>query len=349
MRLAQRWRHYLGHSHLKALRSNGIMIIETAEIFKPQSGYPYSMSITNLPKIGPFHRSPHIGDKRPFVISLYNAYKEAPRQVEAAKVVGLLFTKLLNDIRSHSYKPFFDQSEIDKLFSDEVLKDYAAGRYYYQKKLDSLDNWGDLLNNIAGVVFSNLYFLKDTGGGKDPGTRAERIDATRDNQFKLRQLKIIEDWIYFNRVTQSAIRSLVTGPVNQSCLLCPEYRKEGRPAEIKAILVVDDNRPFLELVEEFSESDKLKAAVAVTDPGISIHNQVMSLVRVVPFDLIIMDGQMPEMNGAELTQELRQMGFSGYIFANSDSEAHKKDIIMAGGDLALSGKTNRLSKLFQKG
>ncbi|MFH1683813.1 MAG: hypothetical protein ABIA67_02895, partial [Candidatus Margulisiibacteriota bacterium] len=87
----------------------------------------------------------------------------------------------------------FKPESIDKLFEKEVLKAYASGRYFYEKKLDSRDNWRDLLINIFTAPVTELDYLRDPEALK---TEQERIEIIKDINSGLRRLKIIEDWLY---------------------------------------------------------------------------------------------------------------------------------------------------------
>jgi len=303
------------------------------------------MKIDGFSKIRPDHKAPHIGEKRPFRSTLFLAFLENLRTSKLNnEAVFQVLSKLIAVIDQGRLKPFFDREEINNLMQEEILKVYGGGRYFKEQKLDNLNNWHDLLTNMISSILSNREFIQWFGSDYDP----EKLAALKDLQHGHRKLKIIEDWIFYNRDIQQTVRSIIAEQAKGRLLLKPEYQKEGRPTQIKSILVVDDNIPFLELVNDFAIRDGLKVDLALTDPKLPFRDQVKKLIMVIDFDLIIMDGQMPDINGDELTQELRQMGYSGYIFANTDSEAHRKDIMLAGADSALEKKTYSFASLFQK-
>lgn len=92
------------------------------------------------------------------------------------------------------------------------------------------------------------------------------------------------------------------------------------------ILCVDDNQDNLQLVAYLLK--KTGATVSLAASG----EQAINLCQQQSFDLVLMDMQMPEMDGLEATQQLLNMGFAKPIImltANADSES-KKQVINAG-------------------
>lgn len=113
---------------------------------------------------------------------------------------------LLSAIKSGRHAPFFERGEIDRLFTDEVLKVFGGGRYHHTEKLDSIANWADLLGNTAAPAIANRNYLK-----KDKkADSSDRKEALRDLQNGLRRFKIIEDWIYYHPETQQQIARLIS-------------------------------------------------------------------------------------------------------------------------------------------
>gem|GEM_PF-1877209 len=111
---------------------------------------------------------------------------------------------LLNRIKGHKFRPFFDRGSIDRLFENDVLKVYAAGRYFYEKKLDSMSCWNDLLNNIGTVARSNRSYLRQPN---EP--IGEKKEAGKDIKFSQWQLKIVEDWIFYHPKEQQKIQRFI--------------------------------------------------------------------------------------------------------------------------------------------
>lgn len=93
---------------------------------------------------------------------------------------------------------------------------------------------------------------------------------------------------------------------------------------IKA-LVVDDSQTTLTLISRLLAS--LGVDVLTADCGrLAVE---MAQAHPVPFDIIFLDICMPEYNGNQVAQELRQNGFSGTIIAftaaaTAHGQAHSK-------------------------
>jgi signal transduction histidine kinase/CheY-like chemotaxis protein len=85
------------------------------------------------------------------------------------------------------------------------------------------------------------------------------------------------------------------------------------------ILIVDDNPINLLVAKKMAE--KFGAKVTTADSG----NAAIDLVKINEFDLVLMDIQMPEIDGYETTRQLRQLNFTKPIVALSAS-AYKEDI-----------------------
>jgi hypothetical protein len=103
-------------------------------------------------------------------------------------------------IKNGTVKPFFCKEEIDQLFTDQVLKYYARGRYYHDRPLNDQAGWNDLINNLVSVLHSNQFFLKE-GRLSDE----ELTETHRDIRQMTHRLKIIEDWLYFHPEEQERI------------------------------------------------------------------------------------------------------------------------------------------------
>jgi len=112
----------------------------------------------------------------------------------------------------------------------------------------------------------------------------------------------------------------------------PSYRNTGRPEVIRKILAVDDHHKILYAIRRIFAT--MPSEIVLIDPEQPIRNQVINYASQGDIDLIIMDGEMPQTSGMELTQELRKIGFTGYILANSSNQQMQEKMIDAGADFA---------------
>jgi len=116
-----------------------------------------------------------------------------------------------------------------------------------------------------------------------------------------------------------------------------EYLKPGRPGAIKTILLVDDDPGFINIALQMLENYSVK--VVAVDTKLLIREQVFKLVNEHKPDLIVMDGQMPDVLGVELVKELRQnFGYHGYIAANSLSGKQMRMMMEEGADFKIENK-----------
>ena len=95
-----------------------------------------------------------------------------------------------------------------------------------------------------------------------------------------------------------------------------------------AVLVAEDT-PELQLLER-----RILEAVGLTVTVVSNGKEAVSLATERPFDLILMDVQMPIMNGIEATKELRSKGSTTPIIALTANvmQEHRDQFSQAGGD-----------------
>lgn len=124
-----------------------------------------------------------------------------------------------------------------------------------------------------------------------------------------------------------------------------EYIKPGRPASITKILVVDDEAGILRICARIVRGIQKDTLVICVDPTKPIAPQVVDLCAKDPFDLIIMDGEMPDTTGVKLTALLRAGGFNGYIIANSNNPAAAEKMVAQGADHAVADKVEIFSSL----
>jgi CheY-like chemotaxis protein len=106
-------------------------------------------------------------------------------------------------------------------------------------------------------------------------------------------------------------------------------RQESRPSG--RVLVVDDARCVQAIVAFFLRRMKLDSETA--DNGrIACDMAMQSLSEQMPFDLILMDIQMPQMNGRKAVEWLREHGWDGPILAVTalNTEEHHEAFLKAG-------------------
>ena len=127
----------------------------------------------------------------------------------------------------------------------------------------------------------------------------------------------------------------------------PQFVKPGRPEVVQKILVADDKSSVLEAALAFFSFYKCQCQVV--DPRNPIGPQVFSLVEKFKPDLIIMDGEMDGILGADLVRELRAQQYSGYIAAYSSSDNMNHRMKAEGADFALWGKNlNKLDSVVSR-
>ena len=115
----------------------------------------------------------------------------------------------------------------------------------------------------------------------------------------------------------------------------PAIKKAGTLRKAIRVLIVDDNSVNLLVARKMSE--KFGAQVTTADSG----TLAVNLVKTMEFDLVLMDIQMPEVDGHETTRQLRELNFTKPIVALSAS-AYKEDIQNS----LLSGMNDHLQKPF---
>jgi len=147
--------------------------------------------------------------------TLFEAYKRGHTCLDSLKI-------LLDSMKRGSFKPYFKASEINQLFEKDVLKYYAAGRYFSHKPLNSYTDWGNLVNNIATGATSNYAYLTTE---KDAPVE-ERQEASTDMKKAVRRLKIIEDWIFHTPGVRDLIQQIITGQEDASAIWSSRLQRE---------------------------------------------------------------------------------------------------------------------------
>jgi signal transduction histidine kinase/DNA-binding NarL/FixJ family response regulator len=137
-----------------------------------------------------------------------------------------------------------------------------------------------------------------------------------------------------------------TGSLSQVNLLDEHFSAEKSPAMVinpasrgwsGRVLLAEDNLNNQQLISMYVE--KMGAEVVVASDGRIACDEALSR----PFNLILMDMQMPVMNGLEATRELRSHGYRGSIVAltaNAMQEDHQR-FIEAGCDTVLTKPVDR--------
>jgi len=103
----------------------------------------------------------------------------------------------------------------------------------------------------------------------------------------------------------------------------------------KKVLLVDDVRLFLEVTKSFFSRDNLQLTVAQNG------REALKTARVIRPDLIIMDLQMPEMDGADCCRELKQdpaLGAIPVILLAREGDAAARERCLAAGCDRVLGK-----------
>jgi hypothetical protein len=122
---------------------------------------------------------------------------------------GVILAGLLDNIAKGKFKPFFERDEANALVRTEVLNQYSGGSYSDWKKLAAIPDWNDLLNSTFFNIVTNLSAAKVS-----PEFPLDQ-DIVLAFQMGHRQLKLIEDWIYYNKDVQTAIRTAISAFTNR--------------------------------------------------------------------------------------------------------------------------------------
>ncbi len=144
--------------------------------------------------------------------------------------------------------------------------------------------------------------------------------------------------------------TIATGDVSNEPMIQPVHAEEPKSDTTPTIaveldcriLVVDDRRDIRFLSRRFLTEAGANVAEA-EDGEIAITKVSQSIANGTPFDIIILDMQMPKLDGYETAKQLRRLGFSGPIIALTADAMH--------GDMSrclASGCNDYLSKPIDK-
>jgi len=86
----------------------------------------------------------------------------------------------------------------------------------------------------------------------------------------------------------------------------------AKPLKNLRVLLADDAKVLRRLMEQML-LDKGHRVVTVTDGKKALEQAFSALDSDDPFDVILMDVVMPNLNGCDATYQLRQMGYTGKI------------------------------------
>lgn len=96
----------------------------------------------------------------------------------------------------------------------------------------------------------------------------------------------------------------------------PDARDRARPAPVRPIrvLLAEDGADNQRLVRHLLEREGMSVAIAADGRG-AVDAAMEAMRRSEPFDVVLMDVEMPEMDGVQATRTLRRGGFDGAIVA----------------------------------
>ena len=109
------------------------------------------------------------------------------------------------------------------------------------------------------------------------------------------------------------VRMLHSFPTGSTKSPEPSPDKQGQPLHGR-LLLVEDDPDVQRLLRRLLQKMNLEVEVA-SNGRVACHMAETSKTEGRPYDLILMDIQMPEMNGYEAARELRKRGWRGPIIA----------------------------------
>ncbi len=141
---------------------------------------------------------------KPFQLRIVNSYKHfESKNIEVAGKLraSIMISGVLNCL---TVVPFYRKEEIDALFNENVLKNYCEG-YLYSANGDPkitmgrLSAWADILNNRISGFTMNFDYLDEVATNSPELVPAMLDECLADMQTSLEYMKIMEDWIYYNK------------------------------------------------------------------------------------------------------------------------------------------------------
>lgn len=119
------------------------------------------------------------------------------------------------------------------------------------------------------------------------------------------------------RISTGPLTNLrLTFPPTELCALKPDHAEPAEPAvrlDGARILLAEDGPDNQRLIGFHLR--KAGAAVTIADNGRAAVEQALAALDVAPFDVVLMDMQMPELDGYDATRFLRSSGYTGSIVA----------------------------------
>lgn len=108
------------------------------------------------------------------------------------------------------------------------------------------------------------------------------------------------------------------------------------------ILIVDDNRDLAENLKDILHEFGYGASAAFSGAG------ALALWKEVPFDLVLLDYKLPDMDGLALRDRLAETGSAEYILITGVApEAWADDAIRDGRIIALETKPLKMDRLLK--
>ena len=129
-------------------------------------------------------------------VEAHQQFNEAASYQQIANIIGSI-------VKAELFQPAYSENEIDGIFNEQVLKTHRGGVYYSasgnpKETLAKKNSWPDLIINKVGIIIQAVDHMKaNEAAGIVPQFIID--DVLPDIELTLKTLKIIEDWIYYNR------------------------------------------------------------------------------------------------------------------------------------------------------
>jgi putative two-component system response regulator len=126
--------------------------------------------------------------------------------------------------------------------------------------------------------------------------------------------EVVEVFLKINETFKNIAQNYANIEENQDC-------NGDINCKIKNILIADDHEINLEIMKTQLKSMGFEISAAVNG------REALNLIKEKDFDLILTDIEMPEMNGYEFIEKVRELGIDTPAFAISASDYNMNDII----------------------